>query len=340
MVLQTLGSLGPLHGYAIAARLEQVSAGALQLNMGTLYPALMRLEQRGFCAVTGAPRAQPQSAVLLAHLRRTPQLAKEKRPGTAWLASCTRCSAAKGETRSQAMSTFREWMQRVLGTMRRGRPDGDLEEELRLRSEMAEDDARASGAVRAARSGWAALLRRWRPCAISAACPGSTRSSRRRLRLASVRRHRAASRRGVFARTGHRRDDCGVPSRGRRPASAAAGRRSRSLVRRRQDAPRHRRIGLRGRFRLPDLPHVFRASAGTQTAAGRPAAPQPVTFGESGDPESALRQYLSGNAFATLGLQPPRPPARAERRRVTRRPSGRRPELRLLDAVVSIALPE
>lgn len=46
MVLRTLESLGPLHGYAIAARLEQVSAGALQLNMGTLYPALMRLEQR------------------------------------------------------------------------------------------------------------------------------------------------------------------------------------------------------------------------------------------------------------------------------------------------------
>jgi transcriptional regulator len=47
MVLQTLDSLGPRHGYAIAARLEQVSGGALQLNMGTLYPALMRLEQRG-----------------------------------------------------------------------------------------------------------------------------------------------------------------------------------------------------------------------------------------------------------------------------------------------------
>src|SRR5437763_9847740 len=47
MVLQTLDTLGPLHGYAVAARLEQVSSGALQLNMGTLYPALMRLEQRG-----------------------------------------------------------------------------------------------------------------------------------------------------------------------------------------------------------------------------------------------------------------------------------------------------
>jgi transcriptional regulator len=47
MVLQTVATLGPLHGYAIAARLEQVSGGALRLNMGTLYPGLMRLEQRG-----------------------------------------------------------------------------------------------------------------------------------------------------------------------------------------------------------------------------------------------------------------------------------------------------
>jgi len=46
MVLQTLAALGPMHGYAIAARLEQVSRGALRLNMGTLYPGLMRLEQR------------------------------------------------------------------------------------------------------------------------------------------------------------------------------------------------------------------------------------------------------------------------------------------------------
>lgn len=47
MVLQTLQTMGAQHGYAIATRLEQVSKGALQLNMGTLYPALMRLEQRG-----------------------------------------------------------------------------------------------------------------------------------------------------------------------------------------------------------------------------------------------------------------------------------------------------
>ena len=48
MILQTLAAMGPQHGYAVAARLEQVSRGSLRLNMGTLYPGLMRLEQRGF----------------------------------------------------------------------------------------------------------------------------------------------------------------------------------------------------------------------------------------------------------------------------------------------------
>ena len=79
MVLQTLDSLGPLHGYAIAARLEQVSNGALQLNMGTLYPALMRLEQRGLLrgkwGVTETNRKARFYALTSAGRR---QLAREK----------------------------------------------------------------------------------------------------------------------------------------------------------------------------------------------------------------------------------------------------------------------
>jgi transcriptional regulator len=46
MVLKTLHALGPLHGYGIARRIEQVSENLLQLNQGTLYPALLRLQQR------------------------------------------------------------------------------------------------------------------------------------------------------------------------------------------------------------------------------------------------------------------------------------------------------
>jgi PadR family transcriptional regulator len=48
LVLKTLDTLGALHGYGIARRIEQVSENLLHLNQGTLYPALLRLEQRGW----------------------------------------------------------------------------------------------------------------------------------------------------------------------------------------------------------------------------------------------------------------------------------------------------
>jgi len=48
MVLRTLDTLGPLHGWGIARRIEQISGDALALNQGTLYPALLRLQQMGW----------------------------------------------------------------------------------------------------------------------------------------------------------------------------------------------------------------------------------------------------------------------------------------------------
>ena len=48
IVLKTLDTLGPLHGYGIARRIEQVSENLLQMNQGTVYPALLRLQQRGW----------------------------------------------------------------------------------------------------------------------------------------------------------------------------------------------------------------------------------------------------------------------------------------------------
>jgi len=48
MVLKTLEAMGPLHGYGIARRIEQVSDNGLSLNQGTIYPALLRLQQRGW----------------------------------------------------------------------------------------------------------------------------------------------------------------------------------------------------------------------------------------------------------------------------------------------------
>lgn len=48
LVLKTLDTLGPLHGYGIARRIEQVSGHLLELNQGTIYPALLNLEQAGW----------------------------------------------------------------------------------------------------------------------------------------------------------------------------------------------------------------------------------------------------------------------------------------------------
>ena len=50
MVLKTLETLGPLHGYGIARRIEQTSGNRLLINYGTLYPALLKLEQEGYIA--------------------------------------------------------------------------------------------------------------------------------------------------------------------------------------------------------------------------------------------------------------------------------------------------
>ena len=48
MVIKTLEALGPLHGYRIARRIEQISGDVVQLNQGTIYPALLQLEQMGW----------------------------------------------------------------------------------------------------------------------------------------------------------------------------------------------------------------------------------------------------------------------------------------------------
>jgi len=50
LTLKTLDSVGPMHGFGIALRIQKVSKDVLQLNQGTLYPALLRLEQRGWLA--------------------------------------------------------------------------------------------------------------------------------------------------------------------------------------------------------------------------------------------------------------------------------------------------
>ncbi len=83
MILQTLATLGPQHGYAIAARLEQVSGGALQLNMGTLYPGLVRLESRGVISARWAQTESNRRARFYELTARGRKALEKKRAG--WL---------------------------------------------------------------------------------------------------------------------------------------------------------------------------------------------------------------------------------------------------------------
>ena len=50
LVLKTLETMGPLHGYGVARRIEQMAAGMMRLSQGSIYPALIRLEQQGWIA--------------------------------------------------------------------------------------------------------------------------------------------------------------------------------------------------------------------------------------------------------------------------------------------------
>jgi PadR family transcriptional regulator PadR len=62
LVLRTLEALGPLHGYGIARRIEQISEELLQLNQGTLYPALLRMEQEGWITSKWGPSEKNRKA--------------------------------------------------------------------------------------------------------------------------------------------------------------------------------------------------------------------------------------------------------------------------------------
>ena len=68
MVLKTLEAMGPLHGYGVARRIEQISEDALQINQGTIYASLVRLTQKGWISARlGHVRQQPQGQVLFHH---------------------------------------------------------------------------------------------------------------------------------------------------------------------------------------------------------------------------------------------------------------------------------
>jgi PadR family transcriptional regulator, regulatory protein PadR len=77
MVLKTLEAMGPMHGYGIARRIEQTSGDVLSLNYGTLYPALLKLEQEGSIAAEWGSSENNRRAKFYSLTRRR-QLQKEE----------------------------------------------------------------------------------------------------------------------------------------------------------------------------------------------------------------------------------------------------------------------
>jgi transcriptional regulator len=98
MVLKTLDVLGPLHGYGLARRIEQISGDRLVLNPGTLYPLLLRLEQEGAIASERGPSENNRRARFyrLTSLGRK-QLQRETRDWEQTSALIERFFAAKAE---------------------------------------------------------------------------------------------------------------------------------------------------------------------------------------------------------------------------------------------------
>lgn len=98
MVLKTLEGLGPLHGYGIARRIEQTSGDRLEVRYGTLYPALLKLEQEGFISAEWGVSDNNRKAKYYALTRAgKKQLAKEAREWDQTTAIIARFLSPSGE---------------------------------------------------------------------------------------------------------------------------------------------------------------------------------------------------------------------------------------------------
>ena len=98
MVLQTLATMGPLHGYGIARRIEQLSEDAILLNQGTIYASLVRLQQRGWIQAEWGTSDNNRRAKFYTITRAGKRQMKEDRSHWERLASVmARVLAAAGE---------------------------------------------------------------------------------------------------------------------------------------------------------------------------------------------------------------------------------------------------
>ena len=124
MVLKTLDAMGPLHGYGIARRIEQIAEGALALNQGTIYPALLRLEQKGWISSEWGTSENNRRARFYAITRAgRKQLAAETESWTRTVAMVNRLLGGRVVTRLRVLRS------RLCALFGRSRRDAELSEE-------------------------------------------------------------------------------------------------------------------------------------------------------------------------------------------------------------------
>ena len=150
MILKTLESMGSLHGYALARRIEQVSSDTLSLNQGTLYPALLRLEQRRWIKsyVGHVRHGPPRAASMLSPPAAASRSPPKKKTGRASWLPWRVSSRPPTDTRSTRMHWVYELLSRCTSFLRRRRLDQDLDHELEAHIEFAIEDNMRRGMTR------------------------------------------------------------------------------------------------------------------------------------------------------------------------------------------------
>ena len=139
MVLKTLDAMGPQHGYGIARRIEQMAEGMLALNQGTIYPALLRLEQKGWIESDWGTSENNRRARFYSITRAgRKQLALEADLWSRTVAMMSRMLGA-------LVVTLRSALKRIQASFTRRSLDASLDEEVRSHLEMLAADHQCRG---------------------------------------------------------------------------------------------------------------------------------------------------------------------------------------------------
>ena len=152
MLILKAVSLGPLHGYGIIQRIHQMSGEMLEVEQGSLYPALYRIEQRGWVSSKwDVERDGPPRQVLHAHQGRQ-EPARGRRGELGSPGPCHRQDAA-GHLRGCTMRLLNVFSARLHGLLRREAVIQDIDEEMRLHSRWRRRRTRRGGCRRRKRAG-------------------------------------------------------------------------------------------------------------------------------------------------------------------------------------------